>query len=298
MVTLAAPAKANLWLRIGERREDGYHSLDTLFCALSLADEVRAARAEAGIALEVSGGVDTGAPEKNLAVRAAESFYAALGEEPAVRLELHKRIPSAAGLGGGSSDAAATLRALNRLHGDPLDAEALLSLGATLGSDVPFFLGSSPLALGMGRGEVLMPLPPLPARPVLVAHPGEAMSTAEAFRRLAEQRAAGGAARPEAIAYGQDALGAWTEVAARAGNDFESPAFERIPRLAAARDAMRAAGAEIALLAGSGASLFGIFASEGARDAAARGVEGLGFATWRAETLTTWPEPVLGAAPD
>jgi 4-diphosphocytidyl-2-C-methyl-D-erythritol kinase len=163
---------------------------------------------------------------------------------------------------------------------------------------VPFFLGSSPLALGWGRGEVLMPLEPLPARPVLVAHPGEAMSTADAFRRLAEQRAASGGAAPEAYSFGMDALGEWAGVASMAGNDFESVAFERIPRLVAARDAMRAAGAKISLLAGSGASLFGVFASEGARDAAVRGVGELGFTTWRAETLERWPEPALGAAAD
>ena len=251
-----------------------------------------------GTELAVSGArLDAlGPPAQNLCVRAAERFFAELGEAAAVRIELEKRIPAAAGLGGGSSDAAATLRALNALYGDPLSREVLLQIAIELGSDVPFFLCGSTLALAWSRGERLLALPPLPPRPVLVVHPGEAVSTAEAFRAIAAQRGPAGYA-PIATSLPFAALSAWETIAPLATNDFEPVALERIPRLAGALERMRAAGAEIALLAGSGASLFAVFEDAGARDAAAVDLDAAGFATWRAETLERLPapEPVSGA---
>lgn len=285
---LEAPAKVNLRLRILAREESGYHALETLFCALSLHDtvEVRLVE-EPGVALTVHGGVETGPPQRNLVVRAAERFHAVLGRPAALRIELTKRIPSAAGLGGGSSDAAATLRALNALHGEPFSRAELLQMAIELGSDVPFFLCGSTLALAWGRGERLLALPPLPARPVLVAHPGVAMPTADAFRRVAELR--GGSYLPEAFALDAERLSGWPGVAALAENDFEAPALERVPVLAEVKAALLEAGATVALLAGSGASMFGVFPEAEARDAAAERVEGLGMAVWRAETLETEP---------
>jgi len=282
-VELAAPAKVNLRLRILAREESGYHALETVFCALSLADRVVVARGDPGIRLTVDGGIDVGPPERNLAVRAAERFHREVGAAPAVDLHLTKRIPAAAGLGGGSSDAAAVLRALNALHGDPLPRAALLQMAIELGADVPFFLCGSPYALAWGRGERVMPLPPLPPRPVLVAHPGEAMPTAEAFREVAALR--GGAYAPEAALLDPDALGSWDGVAGLACNDFEPVVLRRIPALAAGLAAMREAGARIALLAGSGSSIFGVFDSIEARDAAAGPLDALGMRTWRTETL-------------
>lgn len=283
-----APAKVNLRLRVLAREESGFHALETVFCAVSLSDvlELRTGGAP-GIALEVRGGVETGPPERNLAVRAAERFHVALGRAPELDIVLEKRIPAAAGLGGGSSDAAAVLRALNALHGEPFSRAELLQMAISLGSDVPFFLGGSPLALGWGRGERLLALPPLPPRPVLVAHPGVAMPTGEAFRRVAERRAE--RAAPEAFAFGLNALSTWAGVAALAENDFEPVAFEEVPVLAGVKRAMEEAEALLALLAGSGASLFGVFPGEEARDAAARRVGGMGVALWSARTLEEWP---------
>jgi len=281
-VELAAPAKVNLRLRILAREESGYHALETVFCALSLADRVVVARGDPGIRLTVDGGIDVGPPERNLAVRAAERFHRETGAAPAFDLHLTKHIPAAAGLGGGSSDAAAVLRALNALHGDPLPRAALLQMAIELGADVPFFLCGSPYALAWGRGERVMPLPPLPPRPVLVAHPGEAMPTAEAFREVAALR--GGAYAPEAALLDPDALGSWDGVAGVACNDFEPVVLRRIPALAAGLAAMREAGARIALLAGSGSSIFGVFDSLEARDAAAGPLDALGMRTWRVET--------------
>ena len=289
-VTIDAPAKVNLRLCILSREESGYHSLESLFCALSLSDRVEVRRGEPGVRIEVEGGIDVGPPERNLAVRAARRFYAELGEEPAVDLRLAKRIPSAAGLGGGSSDAAAVLRALDALHGGVFPRATLARMAIELGSDVPFFVCGSALALGWGRGERLLPLPPLPPRPVLVAHPGEAMPTADAFRRVAELR--GGAHQPRASLIDPAALASWDAVAALAANDFEPVVVERIPVLRDALDAMRAAGARIALLAGSGSSVFGVFDGEADRDRALASVDALGMRCWRAETLVLEPEPV------
>jgi 4-diphosphocytidyl-2-C-methyl-D-erythritol kinase len=290
-VAIDAPAKVNLRLHILSREESGYHSLESLFCALSLSDRVEIRRGEPGVRIEVEGGIDVGPPERNLAVRAARRFYAELGEEPAVDLHLAKRIPSAAGLGGGSSDAAAVLRGLDALHGGVFPREMLARMAIELGSDVPFFVCGSTLALGWGRGERLLPLPPLPPRPVLVAHPGEAMPTSDAFRRVAELR--GGAYEPRAALIDPAALASWEAVAALAANDFEPVVAERIPVLRDALDAMRAAGARVSLLAGSGSSVFGVFDGDEDRDRALAAVEALGMRCWRAETLDREPDPVV-----
>lgn len=288
-VAIDAPAKVNLRLAILAREASGYHSLESLFCALSLGDALTVRRGPPGVSLSVAGAVDTGPPERNLALRAAHRFHAELGEEPAVAIHLVKRVPSAAGLGGGSSDAAATLRALNALHGDPFDRAALLRMAIELGSDVPFFVCGSPLALAWGRGERLLALPPLPERAVLVAHPGVAMPTPEAFAAIAARRGPDPAPR----AFGLDAadLADWDAVARMAENDFGEVVAERIPVLHDALSALRDAGATIALLAGSGGSVFGVFATEAARDAARPRVEALGLACWEAHTLAALPAP-------
>jgi 4-diphosphocytidyl-2-C-methyl-D-erythritol kinase len=292
-VTIRAPAKVNLRLKVLAQESSGFHSLETLFCAVSLADTVRVCKSGPGIELRVEGGIEVGPPERNLAVRAAERFYRELGEVPRIRIELRKRIPAAAGLGGGSSDAAATLRALNALHGEPFPTHFLMRWGGELGSDVPFFLCASPLALAWSRGERLLPLPPLPSRPVLVAHPGEAMPTASAFRRIAEAR--GGAYAPMAFSLGWEALSRWDAVAEIAENDFGPVAEQQIPRLIVGRRAMLRGGAEIAMLAGSGASLFGVFPSPDLLEPAASELKSLGFSVWHAETLEAVPTPEVCA---
>ncbi|HET7322392.1 MAG TPA: 4-(cytidine 5'-diphospho)-2-C-methyl-D-erythritol kinase [Longimicrobiaceae bacterium] len=284
-VVREAPAKVNLRLAVLAQETSGYHALESLFCALSLHDTVRVSRGGEEIELVTEGAIDTGPDHENLVVRAARRFLLEMGGvDGGVRIRLEKRIPSAAGLGGGSSDAAATLLALNDLFEAPFASEALLQMGSELGSDVPFFLCGSPLALGWGRGERLLALPPLPSRPVLVAHPGVAMPTGSAFQRLAELR--GGAFRPPAVAIPSDALSDWDRLSPFAVNDFEPAADERLPQLATARQALREAGAGMALLAGSGASVFGVFHDAGARDAAEPAVQRLGFSTWRAHTLS------------
>lgn len=293
-VRILAPAKVNLWLRVLAREASGYHALESLFCALELADELRVSRSGEGIRLRVEGGVDTGPDTENLVVRAARRFLAEVDEEgTGLSIELRKRIPAAAGLGGGSSDAAATLRALNRLLGDPLSDDTLLQLGTELGSDVPFFLCGSPLALGWSRGERLLALPPLPTAQVLLAHPGEPMPTGGAFHRIAQLR--GGEYRLQASRIHAVELTGWDTMARRAINDFESVAIERVPMLAEGLEALRQAGARIALLGGSGASIFGLFDADPPPPAAAAELRALGFAVQPTRTLTSMPKAELTA---
>ncbi|HEX7089231.1 MAG TPA: 4-(cytidine 5'-diphospho)-2-C-methyl-D-erythritol kinase [Longimicrobiales bacterium] len=258
-----APAKLNLRLEILAREDTGYHQLESVFCTIDLADELELRAGPPGIRLEVTG-AELGPPERNLAHRAAVAFFRATGSEPALTIRLDKRIPAGAGLGGGSSDAAATLRALNELYGRPLDGPALMRLGAALGSDVPYFVTGAALALVWGRGERVLPLPPPPRAPVLLAVPPFAIATAEAYRALDRQR--GTAPVPRTIRL--EDLSTWDGLAATAANDFEPVVFRAHPDLARLRDALEALGARPARLTGSGSTVFGIFESAAQRRAA------------------------------
>jgi 4-diphosphocytidyl-2-C-methyl-D-erythritol kinase len=253
MIVLHAHAKINLWLRILAREHGtGYHQIETAFCRLRLADELRFESMPEGFELTVEG-ADLGAPESNLVTRAAAAFREATDLDPAVRVRLHKRIPAGAGLGGGSSDAATTLLALNRIHGSPLDAAALHRVACGLGADVPFFLCGAALALAWGRGDRLLALPAPPSAGVCIVCPGTPIPTADAYR--AWDAAPAPAPAPLELAD----MRSWDTIAARAHNDFEAVATRWIPRLAVIRGALLDAGARFARLTGSGSAVFGIF---------------------------------------
>jgi 4-diphosphocytidyl-2-C-methyl-D-erythritol kinase len=263
-VTVAAPAKVNLFLRVLARERDGYHSLETLFCLVSLADTVVAARREERVvSIEVEG-ADVGPPEQNLASRAAALVLEATGHPFGVHLKLTKRIPVRAGLGGGSSDAAAALHAVNALAGGAVPRHELLQFGARLGSDVPFFVTRAPLALAWGRGERLFRLPPLPAAPALLVAPPVGIDTSEAYRWVDATRVAD--ARRGAVALDLDALSRWGDIGRMAGNDFESPAFERMPGLRAAFEALAGTHPLLCRMSGSGSALFAVYRSARDRD--------------------------------
>jgi 4-diphosphocytidyl-2-C-methyl-D-erythritol kinase len=275
---LQAPAKINLWLRIGPRRASGYHDLDTLFAALELADTVTVRGADGGTGVRLRTTFepplealpDLGPPGENLVVRAAAAFGRRAGMDLNLEIDLVKRIPAGGGLGGGSSDAAATMRALAWLFPDALEAGEIHAAAAELGSDVPFFAADLDLARGQGRGTDLTPLPPLPPRPVLVALPGIHVPTARAYAWLGEARAHGAMPPPTDLPDRSPGPLSWDRVSDLAHNDFEPVLFARYPRLRAIRDTMRKHGARFALLAGSGSALFGVFDDvEGAAAAAA-----------------------------
>jgi 4-diphosphocytidyl-2-C-methyl-D-erythritol kinase len=292
-VEISALAKLNLFLRVLSRESDGYHGLETLFCLVTLSDTLCAERREAaGIELDVSG-AELGPPEANLAWRAAAMVLEATGQRFGVRLTLTKRIPVGAGLGGGSSDAAAALLAVNLLAGQPVPRHELLQFAARLGSDVPFFLSGAPLALGWGRGERLLRLPPLPAAPALILAPATPVSTAEAYGWVDAARQ--GAGRRGAVALDLDALSRWGDIGRMAGNDFEGPVFGRHSAVRAAFEALAGTHPLVCRMSGSGSALFAIYRSPRDRDDARMMLGRKHGTVTPAETLAVpapGPEPV------
>ena len=264
-----AQAKLNLFLRIVARVPSGFHQLETLFQRIALADTVTVRLGGAGRSLD-SSGADTGPVERNLAWRAAIAFADAAGGPAAFRIEIEKRIPVGGGLGGGSADAAAVLRALNALATKPLDDARLAEIAFSLGADVPYLLSTNALALGAGRGEKLFALPPLPARQVLLAIPPFGVSSADAFGWFAEQKAARHSGTRATLQLGRKLE--WRAIAALAANDLEAVVIAHHPEIGALREALRKSGAIIAQMSGSGSTVFGVFddgraapALEGAR---------------------------------
>lgn len=181
MIEETACAKINLTLSVGEKRSDGYHTIDSIMHSISLCDDITLEKAE-GISLTI---VEGKAPsgKENLMVKAAELFLREKGISGGVRMTLAKHIPSEAGMGGGSSDAAAVLRGLARLYGTGDGLETLAAMGASLGADVPFCVRGGACRCE-GIGEVLVPLTPWPGLPLLIVRPETSVSTGEAYRLL------------------------------------------------------------------------------------------------------------------
>jgi len=246
-----ALAKINLDLRVLAKRPDGYHELRTIFQTISLADTLDISFTPARqttINLEDPLGIPG-----NLAERAARLAMETLRVSGRVEIRLAKKIPLGAGLGGGSSDAAAVLLALPVLAGRRPDVAALCAMGQQLGSDVPFFLLGG-RAVGIGRGSELFPLPDRPARPGLLVTPDVHVSTADAYQRLSERL---GTPAEKIFRFQSQA---WALDAAMPGeNDFEPVVFEQHPDLAAVKERLLRAGASAAMMTGSGSALFGLF---------------------------------------
>lgn len=250
---LRALAKINLDLRVLGKRPDGYHELRTVFQTISLADTLEVAFTHArATRITVESSVEI---EGNLVERAAELVLEAAGRGGIVEFRLQKNIPMGAGLGGGSTDAAAVLLALPVLAGARIELCRLMELAAALGSDVPFFLLGG-TALGLGRGTEMYPLPALPARHGLLVAPAVHSSTAEAYRALSSRLTT--EAQQNKIFSLQSQL--WRGGLESPANDFESVVFERFPELRRWKRRLARAGANPALMTGSGSALFGIFA--------------------------------------
>ena len=284
-VRARAPAKINLWLRVFGRDARGYHGIESLFQLIGLEDDLLIEPAPAGVRL-AGAPPGLGPAEENLVVRAATRFLAAARAGSGVAITLAKRIPWNAGLGGASSDAAATLAGMNRLFGQPLSAGDLLELGSALGSDVPFFLAGTTLALGWGRGERLLACPPLPSRPLIVVPPPAPVRTADAYAWIDRERGAKDTGEYAAV-FSADAFASWDAVRAHSHNDFESVVAARLPEIGHWLDRLRETEAFLVRLAGSGGAIVALFESEDARDAAwsLLGAPGM----LRAATLTAPP---------
>jgi 4-diphosphocytidyl-2-C-methyl-D-erythritol kinase len=293
-VTVTAPAKVNLFLRVLSRNDDGYHGIETLLCLISLADTLQAERREGrGVTIEVVG-PGVGRDEENLAVRAATRVLEATGDRFAIHLRLTKRIPVRAGLGGGSSDAAAALQAANHLAGEAIPRHELLQFAAQLGSDVPFFFSGAPLALAWSRGERMIRLPPLPASPALLVTPSISISTAEAYGWVDATRES--SSRRGAVTLDLDSLARWGDVGRMAGNDFESAVFSRHREVRAAFEAMVTTRPLVCRMSGSGSTLFAIFRSVRDREDAAMMLGRKHGVVTAVDTLAT-PAPGIEAAP-
>jgi 4-diphosphocytidyl-2-C-methyl-D-erythritol kinase len=234
-----AQAKINLFLRILARENNGYHQIETLFCRIALADVVTVIPATSGRSLECGGeGLPPsglGPVEQNLAWRAAVAYADLTGFPTGFRITIDKRIPVSAGLGGGSADAGAVLRALNALNPSPVGQPDLLRLAGSLGADVPFLTQEeSALALAWGRGDRMATLPVLPTSAVWLLVPDVGVSSRDAYQWFDEDGGSSGAA---VIPRAQ--LGSWSGVAAVAANDFEDVVGRRIPRIAQLLEALR-----------------------------------------------------------
>ncbi len=286
-VRVAAPAKVNFFLRILAKEASGYHQLETLYVAVDFCDEIVLHRTERGVSVEVDG-PSVGPDEENLAYRAADALLDAVGSKTGVHVHLTKNIPLGAGLGGGSSDAGGTLRALNTLLGEPLSTSLLLQIAGGLGADVPFFASGAGAALAWGRGERLLPLPDAPRLFVLLALPSLHVDTEEAYKHVSVPE------RAVPVTLALDAFAQPESLAALAENDFETSVFERHPELGNLREAVDQAGALTARLSGTGAALFGLFDDRKSAEAASASLS----PTWPdvrfvvTETLASQPEPV------
>ncbi|HEV7703958.1 MAG TPA: 4-(cytidine 5'-diphospho)-2-C-methyl-D-erythritol kinase [Gemmatimonadaceae bacterium] len=251
---VAAQAKLNLGLRILARERGGHHSIETLFARIALADTVTIRPRDEERSLVVHG-LETGPEEQNLAYRAACAYGDATGWPRGFEINIEKRIPVGGGLGGGSADAGAVLRALNALAAKPVSEAELLRIAITLGADVPYLTSTEPFALAWGHGERMLALAALPERTVVLVLPGFAVATADAYAWLSASRPAD-VPSPRLVSVPE--LTTWESLQPHVLNDFEAVVNEHHPEVSTIIAQLRLAGASIAGMSGSGSTLFGV----------------------------------------
>ncbi len=266
-LSLAARAKINLHLAALGRRADGYTEIETIFQTVALSDYIRLRQRPAGIVIRCS---DPSIPDGrgNLAYRAAAAFFDRSARLGGVDISIEKRIPVAAGLGGGSSDAAAVLKGLNMIHGLPLSSGELADLAGDLGSDVPFFLQGG-TAVGKGRGEKLEPLPDLPPLAVVIIFPGVGISTAKAYGMLSRSGSRD-CKEDLKIIVKHIEKGDIIGVKNHLRNDLEEGVLKAFPEVFDARLELGRTGADLAMMTGSGSACYGLYRSKERADEAAR----------------------------
>lgn len=262
-----APAKINLCLHILGKRRDGYHELAMAMQRVDLCDRIEIDLME-GSGISVScGGLELAAGEENIAAKAARIMLVEARQELAVKISIDKQIPVAAGLGGGSSDAATVLLALNDLLGVKVEKSRLLELGLQLGADVPFFIFGAP-AWATGVGERLEPLPFLPPLYYLLVHPGFAVSTAWVYQSLRLTIS------DEVANLPRFSAGTSAEVVSQLYNDLERVTVEAYPQINQVKQQLLEKGALGSLMSGSGATVFGVFETFEAACNAGEGLAG------------------------
>ena len=264
MLETTSCCKVNLILNILGKRPDGFHELETLMHPVGLCDRLTFERTGRDIKLTCSDPI-LPVHSRNLVYRAAALFLKTKGIHDGLRIHLEKQVPIAAGLGGGSGNAAATLLALNELFGHPATPAELHEMAASLGSDIPFFLQNKP-ALALGRGELITPLEFFPVfrhAYLVLIHPGFGISTAWAYQHLAlfpqaQNGQPGRAAKLAELLQAGDSTGASRALY----NSLEAPALDKFPLLQLFQDYFRASGAWATLMSGSGSTTFAVADSE------------------------------------
>jgi 4-diphosphocytidyl-2-C-methyl-D-erythritol kinase len=275
-VTVRAHAKINLDLRVLGTRPDGFHELRTVFQALDLHDTIECIPRVGPFAIECE---TAGVPldRSNLVWRAAEALWRSLRRDGSVRdmlVRVQKRIPLQGGLGGGSTDAAATLLALAHAWRLPLRPNQFVDVASTLGADVPFFL-SGGTALGLGKGDEIYPLADLPRHWVVLLVPGFGVASVDAYNWYDAERETG---HGSMVREAQYVPGPWPSRAAQMINDLEAPIARHHPEIEQMKTALRRAGALAAAMSGSGSTVFGLFQK---RKDAVLAVERLSASGWR-----------------
>jgi 4-diphosphocytidyl-2-C-methyl-D-erythritol kinase len=258
-----AHAKVNLFLRILARESSGFHQIETAFSLLELADELVVQRTNDGVTLRVEG-ADLGPVDDNLAVRAARLILDATGNRFGVGITLTKRIPVRAGLGGGSSDAAAALHTVNALAGNAVPRQELIHFATRLGADVAFFASGAPLALAWGRGERQFRIAAPPSQPALIAVPPIQVATPDAYKWWDEQNPSPPSRGP--VTLDAEALGSWGSIGRLGGNDFEATVFGKHPELRALYERMAQTAPLWVRMCGSGSAIAAVYKKEGDRD--------------------------------
>lgn len=272
MITLQSPAKINWYLRVLDRRADGYHNIETLFNEISLSDELRFSALE-DVRCEITGFPADLPAERNLIYRAWELMRICFGDDVrGIAVAATKNIPAGGGLGGGSSNAATTLRALSQLYKLQPHADTLRAIALELGSDVPFFLRGG-AAIGRGRGELLEQVSAIPSYHLVLVFPDSQVSTADAYRRIATmKREAPRFTLNQLIA--ELATGEAERVAGAISNDFELVVEECDWYVSAIRQ-MTAAGCLRAFLTGSGSTIVGLCSNAASAKLVVRSLQGL-----------------------
>ncbi|MDF1543480.1 MAG: 4-(cytidine 5'-diphospho)-2-C-methyl-D-erythritol kinase [bacterium] len=253
---ILAPAKINLFLQVLNRREDGFHNINSLFQAVSLFDRLKfETRPEPGIDLKILNNRELSTGNDNLVVKAFQLMVERFSIKSGLNIELEKNIPVSAGLAGGSTDGAATIYACNKLFELRLDSGRMADLGAEIGSDIPFFFGSGQ-SLVRGRGEIVENWPVPADYHLVLVNPGIAISTAEAYARL--KRGLTFSKEPFNLARCATVIELVKELE-RCGNDFEEVSVGFHPELGIILDGLLNNGALLARMSGSGPTLFGLF---------------------------------------
>lgn len=261
-ITVRAPAKTNLILRVLDRRADGFHNLWSVMQTVGLEDDItiRLNRDHQDLRLHCDV-ASLSTDQTNLVIRAAAAVLRRCERTIGMDIALTKRIPMGAGLGGGSSDAAATIIGLNRLLNLGWSAMEMAQVGQALGSDVPFFF-FAPSAVVTGRGEHVSPVRMKGSRWIVLVNPGFSVETKWAYQELSSSRTHIPALSDQQAALDREHELSWEQILQAAENDFETPVFAAHPDLRAIKRDLLTQGAEAALLSGSGATVFGVFRDE------------------------------------